>query len=47
MNRRNGSRDFGSNADDNYFRYGGNNEYIKTESDQKEVMLLSQHNRLR
>ena len=35
MNRRNGSRDFGSNADDNYFRYGGNNEYIKTESDQK------------
>ncbi len=35
MNRRNGSRDFGSKADDNYFRYGGNNEYIKTESDQK------------
>ncbi|RIO68927.1 SasC/FmtB family protein, partial [Staphylococcus borealis] len=35
MNRRNGSRDFGLNADDNYFRYGGNNEYIKTESDQR------------
>ena len=35
MNRRNGSRDFGSNADDNYFRYGGYNEYVKTESNQK------------
>ncbi|MGI8145490.1 SasC/FmtB family protein [Staphylococcus haemolyticus] len=35
MNRRNGSRDFGSNADDNYFRYGGYNEYVKTESNQR------------
>ncbi|MBF2757724.1 DUF1542 domain-containing protein [Staphylococcus haemolyticus] len=35
MNRRNGSRDFGSSADDNYFRYGGTNIYIKSESDQK------------
>ena len=34
MNRRNGSRDFGSN-DDNYFRYGGYNEYVKTESNQR------------
>lgn len=37
MNRRNGSRDFGSNADDNYFRYGGYNEYVKTESNQRRV----------
>ena len=35
MNRRNGSRDFGSNADDNYFRYDGYNEYVKTESNQR------------
>ena len=35
MNRRNGSRDFGSNVDDNYFRYGGYNEYVKTESNQR------------
>ena len=26
---------FGSNADDNYFRYGGYNEYVKTESNQR------------
>lgn len=40
MNRRNGSRDFGLNADDNYFRYGGNNEFIKTESDQRKGNVI-------
>ena len=38
MNRMNGSRDFGTQTpgDNNYLRYGGNNEFIIAESDQRQ-----------
>ena len=43
MNRKNGSRDFSvqTPGDNNYLRYGGNNEFIITESDQRQGSTIA------
>ncbi|MCE0455200.1 DUF1542 domain-containing protein [Staphylococcus haemolyticus] len=43
MNRKNGSRDFAvqTPGDNNYLRYGGNNEFIITESDQRQGSTIA------
>ncbi|WP_210130248.1 SasC/FmtB family protein [Staphylococcus sp. GDX8P54P] len=36
MNRRNGSKDFSTQGDTNYLKYGGSNEFVLSESDQRQ-----------